>query len=102
MSRMEKIDPVIHGRVNYIMMSRKKPFSLNAGKIKEIRSDLANDKLVVDFMITKKEAKECDRWDGNNERVMIQLLDADNMPLHEMWLDLSTKHIVKSSLIIGD
>ena len=95
-----EINPALSQIVDYIWFDSKKPLSMNAGQL--TRSYVDGKVLKAEFCITYKEASESDRWDANNERVMLQVLDARGCPIIESWLPMKGMISKTGTLCLGD
>ena len=94
-------DPMMGQKTAYIYYAHKRPWRMNVGTIGA--ADITHDGVIrVQFELTREQAEKADRFDPEGDRVMLEVLDAENRTVIENWLPLRGLNRISSKLCLGD
>jgi len=90
------IRPETGSRVEFIYLSRPKPWKLSMGEIKDVIAE--NGEIRVECVIDPKEAKESSDYDSINKQVYVEVLDANDRPVMEAWCPIIASYKYKITI----
>lgn len=79
------MDPIKDPKTAFIFHSRRKPFSISEGLLFDVRC--CDEGIVAEFQVTNNGPG----YDLENDRVYIQIIDANNKPVMEGWVPMENK-----------
>lgn len=93
------LDPMLGSKIEYIWFAHPKPWKMSVGKLNHV--NIKDGVIRANFTLKKKEAVDSERWDAENERLLLEVLDAENRTVIDNWLPVK-ESIVTATLCLGD
>lgn len=85
---MEKaINPMKDSPLEFIWLSRPRPFHVNVGMLVDV--ELKDKTIIAHCRISDGQLEESEFFDRKNDRIFVQLLDGNKVPVTGNWVPAS-------------
>lgn len=94
------LNPMTGSKIEYIWGSHPRPWRMSIGEIGHAKIEDGCIKVV--FTISLREAMLSDRWDTLNNRVFLEVLDAEGRVVIDNWLKFTDQKVITAKLCLGE
>jgi len=96
-----ELDPMLGKKIDYIWAAHKKPWSLYpTGEVGHV--NIQEGVIRVGFTVSMREAKKTLNWDEENNRVFVEVRDAEGRVVMDNWIKFEDKRVLVGHLCLGE